>query len=82
MVVLLFDSDNKDSNEVEDELKTMAYRWSHIKFVKLHHEIAEMQTVDIPAILAYKGGDVFATISGAEREGLEGILRSQGVLNR
>ncbi|KAK5939019.1 hypothetical protein PMZ80_008322 [Knufia obscura] len=82
VVVLLFDSDNKDSNEVEDELKTMAYRWSHIKFVKLHHEIAEMQTVDIPAILAYKGGDVFATISGAEREGLEGILRSQGVLNR
>jgi len=82
VVVLLFDPDNKDSNEIEDELKTMAYRWSHIKFVKLHHEIAEMQTVDIPAILAYRGGDVFATISGAEREGLEGVLRGQGVLNR
>jgi len=82
VVVLLFDPNSKDSLEVEDELKTMAYRWSHVKFVKLHHEIAEMETVDIPAILAYRGGDVFATISGAERDGLEGVLRSQGVLNR
>lgn len=82
VVVLLFDPANQDSLEVEDELKTMAYRWPHVKFVKLHHEIAEMETVDIPAILAYRGGDVFATISGAERDGLEGVLRSQGVLNR
>lgn len=82
VVVLLHDPYNKDSLEVEDELKTMAYKWSHIHFVKLHHEIAEMETVDIPAILAYRGGDVFATISGAERGGLEDILRSQGVLNR
>ncbi|KAK6374597.1 hypothetical protein LTR64_002708 [Lithohypha guttulata] len=80
VVVLLHDPNNEDSVEVEDELKMMAYKWSHIRFVKLHHEIAEMETVDIPAILAYRGGDVFATISGAEREGLEGILRSQGVL--
>jgi len=82
VVVLLFDPTSPASREVEDELKTMAYRWSHVKFVKLHHQIAEMETVDIPAILAYRGGDVFATISGAEREGLEGVLRGQGVFNR
>lgn len=82
VVVLLFNPDSKDSLEVEDELKTMAYRWSHVRFVKLHHEIAEMETVDIPAILAYRGGDVFATISGAERDGLEAVLREQGVLSR
>jgi len=82
VVVLLFDPANPDSREVEDELKTMAYRWSHVRFVKLHHQIAEMETVDIPAILAYRGGDVFATISGAEAEGLEDVLRGQGVFNR
>ncbi|KAJ9658392.1 hypothetical protein H2198_003676 [Neophaeococcomyces mojaviensis] len=82
VVVLLFDPRSKRSLEVEDELKMMAYQWSHIHFVKLHHEIAEMETVQIPAILAYKGGNVFATISGAEREGLEDVLRGQGILRR
>lgn len=82
VVVLLHDPYDKNSLEVEDELRTMAYKWTHIRFVKLHHEIAEMETMDIPAILAYRGGDVFATISGANRKEIEGILRSQGVLNR
>jgi len=81
VVVLLFDPDNRTSREVEDELRMLAYQWSHIRIVKLHHEIAEMQTIQIPAILAYKGGDVFATISGAEREGLQDLLKQQGILN-
>lgn len=33
-----------------------------MRFVKLHHEIAEMDHIQAPAILAYRGGDVFTTI--------------------
>ena len=82
VVVLLNDPDNRQSLAVEDEIRQMAYKWTSVRFIKLHHEIAEMETVEIPAILAYRGGDVFATISGAEREGLEGVLREQGVLKK
>lgn len=32
------------------------------RFVKLHHEIAEMDHINAPALLAYRNGDVFATI--------------------
>lgn len=80
VVLLVFDPMNPDSLEVEDELKMLAYKWSKVRFVKLHHKIAEMQTIGIPAILVYRGGNIFATISGATAEGLENVLTTQGVL--
>ena len=63
-------------------MKILAYKYSKVRFIKLHHEIAEMETVDIPAVLCYRGGDVFVTMSGVESDTLEGNLRSAGVLVR
>jgi hypothetical protein len=47
---------------VEDCLDTIARRQPTIRFIKLDHEIAEMDHIDAPALLAYRAGDVFATI--------------------
>ncbi|KIW12004.1 hypothetical protein PV08_09278 [Exophiala spinifera] len=74
VVVMIFDPSSSASAEVEDELSTLAYKHNKIRFVRLHHEIAEMEAIEVPAVLAYRGGDVFATISGARAEGLEGVL--------
>ena len=42
---------------------TIARRQTSTRFVKLHHEIAEMHHIRAPALLAYRGGDVFTTIT-------------------
>lgn len=47
---------------MEDCLTSLARKHATTRFVKLHHEIAEMDEVQAPAILAYKGGDVISTI--------------------
>lgn len=74
VVVMIYDPGSTSSIEVQDELGMLAYKHNKTRFVKLHHEIAEMDAVEIPAILAYRAGDVIATISGAKAEGLEGTL--------
>ncbi len=80
VVVCIYDPESIASIEVEDVLGTIAYKHTTTRFVKLHQEIAEMTHVAIPALLAYRGGDVFATISPARPEGLETTLRRDGVL--
>ena len=82
VVVLLHDPLSAQSREVEDELKLIAYRWNQVRFVRMLAEVAEMETVEIPAILCYRGGDVFVTMSGVDVDGLEEVLRKQGVLQR
>lgn len=52
---------------MEDALSTIARKHSTTRFVKLHHEIAEMDHVGVPAILAYRAGDVFATLVDIDR---------------
>lgn len=74
VVVMIYDPSSTRSAEVEDELGMLAYKHNTTRFVKLHYEIAEMETVEIPAVLAYKAGEVIATLSGAKAEGLEAIL--------
>ena len=74
VVVMIYDPASSQSAEVEDELGMMAYKHNKTRFIKLHHVIAEMEAVQIPAVLAYKAGDVVATISDARAEGLEGAL--------
>lgn len=74
VVVMIYDPGSTSSIEVQDELGMLAYKHNKTRFVMLHHEIAEMNAIEIPAILAYKAGDVIATISGAKAEGLEGTL--------
>ncbi|KIV87511.1 hypothetical protein PV11_03050 [Exophiala sideris] len=79
VVVMIYDPSSA-SAEVEDELSTLAYKHNKTRFVRLNHEIADMESVQIPAVLAYRGGEVFATISGAKAEGLEGVLLQHRVL--
>lgn len=74
VVVMIYDPASAASAEVGDELSMLAYKHNKTRFVRLHHEIAEMQSVEVPALLAYKGGDVFATISDVKAEDLEGVL--------
>lgn len=74
VVVMIHDPSSSASAQVEDELSTLAYKHNKTRFIRLNHEIAEMETIEVPAVLAYRGGDVFATISGARAEGLEGVL--------
>ena len=50
------------SAAVEDALDTLAPKYPRVRFVKLHHEIAEMNHVRPPALLAYRGAEVFATL--------------------
>ncbi|KAL4968835.1 phosducin family protein [Aspergillus stella-maris] len=62
VVVCLYDPESHTSLLVEDCLHAIASRNRAVRFIKLHHEIAEMDTISPPALLAYRGGDVFATI--------------------
>lgn len=80
VVVMIYDPTSEQSASVEDELHMLAYRHSKIRFVKLHHAIAEMETIQIPAVLAYKQGDVLATVSGARAQDVGETLRRQRVI--
>ncbi|PGH19440.1 hypothetical protein AJ80_03941 [Polytolypa hystricis UAMH7299] len=62
VVVCIYDPESAESSIVEDCLITVARKHSTTRFVKLHYEIADMDHVTAPALLAYKNGDVFATI--------------------
>ncbi|KAL4785572.1 thioredoxin-like protein [Aspergillus varians] len=62
VVVCLYDPESNNSALVEDCLHTIAARQTSVRFIKLHHEIAEMDHIEAPALLAYRNGDVFATI--------------------
>ncbi|PLB33151.1 phosducin family protein [Aspergillus candidus] len=62
VVVCLNDPDSHASAQVEDCLDVIARRQPGIHFVKMHYEIAEMDHIKAPALLAYRDGDVFATI--------------------
>ncbi|KAL1953978.1 hypothetical protein VTO42DRAFT_1864 [Malbranchea cinnamomea] len=62
VVVCIYDPDSVDSSIVEDCLTTIARKQPTVRFIKLHHEIADMEHIQAPALLAYKGGEVFATI--------------------
>ncbi|KAJ5496746.1 hypothetical protein N7463_008733 [Penicillium fimorum] len=62
VVVCIYDHECDDSAIVEECLVTIAHRQPTIRFVKMHQDIAEMDHIKAPALLAYRGGDVFATI--------------------
>ena len=49
--------------------------------MKLHHDVAEMTHVEVPAVLAYRGAEVVATLSGVSAEGLEAKLLRLGLLS-
>ncbi|CBF90234.1 hypothetical protein AN0082.2 [Aspergillus nidulans FGSC A4] len=90
VVVCLYDPESNTSALVEDCLHTIASRQQLVHFVKLHYEIAEMDNIEAPALLAYRGGDVFATIvqipqqipkgRSCSADSLEDLLKSHRVL--
>ena len=81
VVVMISDPESEQSIAVEDELGILAYRHFKTRFVKLDHNIAEMESVEVPAVLAYRRGDVFATVSGARAQELEDSLRKHRVID-
>ncbi|KAJ5874278.1 uncharacterized protein N7529_002708 [Penicillium soppii] len=62
VVVCIYDHQSDESAIVEECLVTIASRQPTTRFVKMHQDIAEMDHIKAPALLAYRGGDVFATI--------------------
>ena len=50
------------SNMVEECMRQVAQRNDTVRFVKLHNDDAEMEEEGVPAVLAYKGGDKFASL--------------------
>lgn len=72
---MLTTSQSNASATVEDSIATLAQKHITTRFVKLDQEIAEMEHIAVPAILAYRAGEVFATLSGCRPNGLETALR-------
>ena len=50
------------SRQFEECMLHVAKRNDTVRFVKMHGEDAEMDRVVLPAVLAYKGGDKFASL--------------------
>ncbi|KAF3483469.1 putative Phosducin [Arthroderma uncinatum] len=62
VVVCIYDPESTESSIVEDSLTSLARKQATTHFVKLHYEIAEMDHITAPALIAYRNGEVFATI--------------------
>ncbi|KAH8696220.1 thioredoxin-like protein [Talaromyces proteolyticus] len=68
VVVCIYNPESAVSSQVEDAIAALARRQTTTRFIKLHHEIAEMNNIDAPALLAYKAGDVISTIVDIQRQ--------------
>jgi hypothetical protein len=62
VVVFIYDANSDINREVEECMLHVAKRNDTVRFVKMHGEDAEMDRVVLPAVLAYKGGDKFASL--------------------
>ncbi|KAI5807088.1 thioredoxin-like protein [Geopyxis carbonaria] len=62
VVVTIYNDESNESRFVEDCLFTLSRRYQTTRFVKLHHQEAEMESSVVPAVLAYKGGELFANL--------------------
>ncbi|SLM38311.1 Thioredoxin-like fold [Lasallia pustulata] len=91
VVVCVYDHESSVSGLVEDALRQLARTHVTTRFVKLHYLDAEMDEVAVPAILAYRGGDLFANLSAVIEEipmgldmgptSLESVLKKHQVLS-
>ncbi|KAK6512192.1 hypothetical protein TWF481_001083 [Arthrobotrys musiformis] len=90
VVVLIYDDRSSESQFVEDCIGTLARRHVSTGFVKLHYTEAEMDRKVVPAILAYKGGELIANLPRIvdeipagrplSSESLETVLRKHNAL--
>ncbi|KAA8896094.1 thioredoxin-like protein [Sphaerosporella brunnea] len=92
VVVTIYNDESDESTFVEDCLNTLCRRYATTRFVKLHHVEAEMEASVVPAVLAYKGGELFANIMrivdeippgrNLSPDSLELVLRRANVLHK
>ncbi|KAK6348980.1 hypothetical protein TWF730_009740 [Orbilia blumenaviensis] len=90
VVVLIYDDRSSESQFVEDCIGTLARRHVSTGFVKLHYTEAEMDRKVVPAILAYRGGELIANLPRIvdeipagrplSSESLETVLRKHNAL--
>ncbi|CRG90678.1 hypothetical protein PISL3812_07723 [Talaromyces islandicus] len=81
VVVCIYDPESAVSSQVEDAIEVLARTQITTRFIKLHHEIAEMTHIDAPALLAYKGGDVLSTIVDIPQHIRDAEITSTGIEN-
>ncbi|QKX59286.1 uncharacterized protein TRUGW13939_06418 [Talaromyces rugulosus] len=81
VVVCIYDDESAVSAQVEDALEALARTQITTRFIKLHHEIAEMSHIDAPALLAYKAGEVLATIVDIPQHIRDTEITSTGIEN-
>ncbi|MCJ1288793.1 hypothetical protein MMC34_000322 [Xylographa carneopallida] len=62
VVVLIYDAQSTISGMFEDALVQIARKHEFTRFVKLSYLDAEMDPVSVPAVLAYKAGDLIANL--------------------
>ncbi|KAI9875371.1 MAG: hypothetical protein M1830_008574 [Pleopsidium flavum] len=62
VVVCIYDDESSVSGLVEDCLNTLARKHQTTRFIKLHYIEAEMDEACVPAVLAYKAGELFANL--------------------
>ncbi|KAF8454299.1 thioredoxin-like protein, partial [Terfezia claveryi] len=62
VVVVVYSDRSTECSFALDCLGTVAKRYPTTRFVKLHHTEAEMDGEVVPAILAYKAGDLFNSV--------------------
>ncbi|KAI9747852.1 MAG: hypothetical protein M4579_007374 [Chaenotheca gracillima] len=91
VVVCIYDDRSEVSHIIESHLASLARKHVLTRFVKLHYAEAEMDVVSVPAVLAYKRGELFANLvsiidelpsdSPISDEVLETFLRRHAVLD-
>ncbi|MCJ1478807.1 hypothetical protein MMC13_007491 [Lambiella insularis] len=90
VVVMIYDEHSTVSGMFEDALSSLSRKHEFTRFVKMSHEDAEMDPVSVPAILAYKSGDLIANLvsiidempvdGNVNASNLEQVLRRHHVL--
>ncbi|KAF3930480.1 phosducin [Dactylella cylindrospora] len=90
VVVLIYDERSSESQFVEDCMGTLARRHVSTRFIKLHHSEAEMDREVVPALLAYKSGELIVNLPrvvdeiptgrNLSSESLETVLRKHNAI--
>ncbi|KAF1847216.1 phosducin [Cucurbitaria berberidis CBS 394.84] len=70
VVVFIYQPNTKDIFTMKCEacMHEVARRNDTVRFVKLHNDIAEIHPVGMPAVVAYKGGKMFAELVALDKK--------------
>ncbi|MCJ1355943.1 MAG: hypothetical protein MMC33_005936 [Icmadophila ericetorum] len=62
VVVCIYDEESTVSGIVEDSLSALARKHETTRFIKLSYEEADLDVMTVPAVLAYRGGELIANL--------------------